>query len=207
MKNVYLYAQYTQTYFALRRMVGLIGMALPFTLMFGNYFLFSGVIVLPTVSEYYYTPMRDLFVGALVAIALFISFYSGVGIWDRVSGILAGVMALGVAFFPTPPGESTELAGKLHGVFAISLFLLLAAISIFRFPVKRERGPKKITDRLQIACGLVILGSVLATAGYFLARGFAKSEGCFVFIAESIALIAFGVSWFTEGLDLKQEIS
>jgi hypothetical protein len=28
-----------------------------------------------------------------------------------------------------------------------------------------------------------------------------------VFTVESIALMAFGVSWFTEGLDLKKEIA
>jgi hypothetical protein len=187
-------------------MVGWIGLALPFTLMLGNYLLFDGVFVLPTISEYYYSPMRDVFVGALVAIALFMSFYSGVGKWDRIVGILAGIFALGVAFFPTPPAGNTDFTGKLHGVFAISLFMLLAAISIFRFPLKRQHQSRKITDRIQVVCGLIMLGCVIAVAGYYYARGFTKSDGCFVFIAESIALMAFGLSWYTEGLDLKDEL-
>ena len=51
-----------------------------------------------------------------------------------------------------------------------------------------------------------MLGCVAAVFMYYYLRGFAKSEGYFIFLVESIALIAFGVSWFTEGLDLKKEI-
>ena len=65
---------------------------------------------------------------------------------------------------------------------------------------------KQATDTLQVICGLVILACVIAVCLYYLTRGFAKSEGCFVFLAEFAALVAFGVSWLTEGFDLKQEI-
>ncbi len=205
MKNDYLYVQYTKSYFSLRVAVGLIGMILPFVLMLGNYLLFKGEFVLPTISQYYHSPMRDVFVGGLISIASFLFFYSGYGKEDRVAGILAGFLALGVVFFPTST-SATSGDGQFHGFFAITLFVVLAVISIFDFPRKRPGNPKRPTDTLQVICGLVMLGCVIAVALYYATRGFAKSEGCFVFIAESIALIAFGVSWFTEGLDLKKEI-
>ena len=205
MKNDYLYVQYTKSYFSLRHAVGLIGMTLPFVLLFGNYLIFDGEFPLPTISQYYHSPMRDVFVGGLISIAAFLFFYSGYGKQDRISGILAGFLALGVVFFPTST-TATSSDGQFHGFFAITLFVVLAVISIFDFPRKRPGMKKRVTDTLQVICGLVMLGCVAAVGLYYATRGFAKSEGCFVFIAESIALIAFGVSWFTEGMDLKKEI-
>ncbi len=205
MKNDYLYVQYTKSYFSLRKAVGLIGILLPFVLMLGNYLYFEGEFVLPTISQYYHSPMRDVFVGGLISIASFLFFYSGYGKQDRIAGILAGFLALGVVFFPTS-ASATSGGGELHGFFAISLFVVLAGISIFDFPRKRPGTKKQATDKLQVICGLVILGCIIATGLYYAIRDFAKPEGCFVFIVESIALIAFGVSWFTEGLDLKREI-
>ena len=205
MKNDYLYAQYTKSYFSLRKAVGAVGMALPFVLMFGNYLIFKGEIPLPTISQYYHSPMRDVFVGGLISIACFLFFYSGYGKQDRAAGILAGFLALGVVVFPTSSSANSG-DGQFHGFFAITLFIVLAVISIFHFPRKRPGNPKRLTDTLQVICGLVMLGCVAAVGLYYAARGFAKSEGCFVFIAESIALIAFGISWFTEGMDLKKEI-
>ena len=206
MKNEFLYLQYTRTYFALRKAVGMIGILLPFVLMAGNYLYFDGEVVLSSISQYYHSPMRDVFVGGLLSIASFLFFYSGYGKADRMVGIVAGIFALGVVFFPTSPSTDPD-GGAMHGVFAISLFVTLALISIFDFPRKRPGTHKQITDTLQVICGLMILGCVIAVGLYYGTRGFAKSEGCFVFITESIALIAFGVSWFTEGLDLKREIT
>lgn len=206
MKNDFLYAQYTSSYFSLRKAVGLIGMLLPVVLMLGNYLYFSGEIVLPTISQYYHSPMRDVFVGGLISIACFLFFYSGYGKEDRVAGILAGLLTLGVVFFPTSATAAPD-EGGMHGFFAFSLFLVLSAISIFDFPRKRPGVEKQATDTLQVICGLVMLGCILAICLYYILRGFAKSEGFFVFCAESIALIAFGVSWFTEGLDMKNELT
>jgi len=206
MKNDYLYVQHTKSYFALRRAVGIIGLVLPFVLMLGNYYYFKGDLVLPTISQYYHSPMRDVFVGGLISIAAFMFFYSGYGKWDRLAGILAGFLTMGVVFFPTSVSVESG-GGRVHSVLAILLFLVLAAISIFHFPRKRPGVDTQRTDTLQVACGLIMLTCLLAVFLYYYVRGFAKSEGCFVFIVESIALMSFGISWFTEGLDLKREIS
>ena len=205
MKNDYLYVQYTQCYFSLRKAVGLIGMLLPFVLMLGNYLYFGGEVVLPTISQYYHSPMRDVFVGGLITMASFLFFYSGYGKTDRIIGIVAGSLTLGVVFFPTS-ASATSGDGQFHGFFAISLFVVLAVISIFDFPRKRPGMKKGRNDTLQVICGLVMLGCVIAVILYYAMRGFVKSEGHFVFILETIALIAFGISWFTEGLDLKNEL-
>lgn len=206
MKNEFLYVQHTKTYFGLRKAVGLIGLLLPFVLLLGNHLFFGGEFVLPSISQYYHSPMRDVFVGGLISVAAFMFFYSGYSKWDRYAGMLAGVLTMGIVFFPTSVSAEAG-GGKVHGVFAILLFLELAAISIFRFPRKRFGVARQRTDTLQVICGLIMLGCVLAVFLYFYFRGFAKCEGSFIFIVESIALMAFGVSWFTEGLDLRKEIT
>jgi hypothetical protein len=206
MKYEDLYSQHTHIYFSLRRAVGWIGMLLPFTLMLGNYLYFKGKIILPSISQYYHSPMRDVFVGALCSIASFMFFYSGLGKWDRYAGVLAGIFTLGVVFFPTSLENPHGLIGTLHSVFAALLFLHLAAISLFYFPRKREGRRKRVTDRIQAICGVMMLFCVIATFLFYNYINFGQPQSPFVFVTESIALIAFGVAWFTEGLDLEIEI-
>jgi len=205
--NKVLLSRHTHTYLALRRAVGLIGILMPFTLMLGNYYVFKGPIVLRSISRYYHSDMRDVFVAALYAMALFLFFYSGYGRRERWAGILAGVLTLGVVFFPTTLVGPTDLVGRLHYACAGLLFLLLAWISLFHFPRKRPGLAKRITDKIQVICGLLMIACVISIVLYY---AFIRVEGkdtCVVFVAESVALVAFGVSWLTEGLDLKKEIS
>ena len=91
----------TYSYLALRKAVGWIGILLPFVLMTGLIVLFREKTVLKTISLYYHSDMRDLFVGALCAIALFLFFYKGYSKWDNRAANLAAFFALGIAFFPT----------------------------------------------------------------------------------------------------------
>jgi hypothetical protein len=205
--NKFLYAQHTNRYLALRRAVGLIGILLPFTLMLGNFFVFRGEIVLRSISRYYHSDMRNVFVAALCAMALFMFFYSGYGRRERWAGVLTGVLTLGVVFFPTTLIGPTDLVGKLHYACAGLLFLLLAWISLFHFPRKRPGSRKNVTDKIQISCGLLMVACVVAIVLYYAFIRVEGTETIFVFVAETIALVAFGVSWLTEGLDLKKEIA
>ena len=60
---------YVLSYLDLRRWVGTIGIALPFVLIFGK-LIFEGGGLLPSISAYYYSVMRDVFVGSLAAVAV-----------------------------------------------------------------------------------------------------------------------------------------
>ena len=64
-----------------------------------------------------------------------------------------------------------------------------------------------MTDKIQVICGLLMITCVVAIVLYYAFIRVDGSETCFVFVAETVALVAFGVSWLTEGLDLKKEIS
>src|SRR5262245_66399087 len=55
----------------LRRGVGVIGIALPFVLVIGHFLFAKEVELLGSMSQYYYSEMRDVFVGAMCAMGAF----------------------------------------------------------------------------------------------------------------------------------------
>jgi hypothetical protein len=54
-----------------------------------------------SISAYYYTPVRAIFVGAMIAVALALIAYKGKGPWEDLSLNLAGMLAPVVAVAPT----------------------------------------------------------------------------------------------------------
>src|SRR6266508_2402637 len=96
-------------YTHLQQIVGVIAVALPFVLIVGNRLL-SGDELESSISAYYHTPMGDVFVGALCALAVFFLSYNykplpGFNLDNKLS-TFATVAALGVAFFPTTSDAS-----------------------------------------------------------------------------------------------------
>ena len=96
-------------YLTLRRVVGALGVLLPPILFFGALIL-SSTGLQESISHYYGTVMRGVFVGVLFAIGVFL--YSYIGYEpsddkkrfepsDNIAGNLACFFALGVALFPT----------------------------------------------------------------------------------------------------------
>ena len=90
------------SYMFLRQTVGWIGTLLPFVLLFG--LPISSTEPRPdSMSGYYYTDMRNIFVGALCALGVFLAAYDGYDDVDRWITNIAGLCAVGVAFCPTKP--------------------------------------------------------------------------------------------------------
>ncbi|HET8922593.1 MAG TPA: hypothetical protein VFN26_06305 [Candidatus Acidoferrum sp.] len=96
----------------MRKAVGIIGVALPFALAFGK-MLLQGSGLQPSISAYYYTDMRNVFVGSLCAIGVFLLSCKGYDWRDEAAGIAACVFAVGVA---------TELAGVAFPPMTLSIF-------------------------------------------------------------------------------------
>ena len=89
----------------LRKAVGLTGMLLPLALLLGGILCCHDKCIQHSLSRYYYTCIRDLFVGAICAIALFLFFYRGyisdkMGKWDKWASNIAGLCAVSVAWIP-----------------------------------------------------------------------------------------------------------
>ena len=195
------YSRHTYSYLALRKAVGWIGLLLPFTLMFGVFLIFKEDLIQRSISYYYHTGMGNVFVGALCAVALFMFFYSGHDKWDDWAGNMAGIFALGVAWFPTTEVGSTDLIGKMHLTFATLFFLTLAFYSLFLFTKKgSDPTPEKLRRNIIYKiCGLIMIACLIAMFVYFAFFKDSSSESSFVFWGETVALIAFGVSWLTKG--------
>ncbi|CAM4276493.1 hypothetical protein [Flavobacterium terrigena] len=174
-----------------------------------------------SISHYYYSSVGDIFTSSLFALSLFLFCYKGhplrkseFGLSDRAMSKLAAFFAIGIVVFPTSSPHcihdnlrtfiSSQNTGFIHFVFAGLFFTTLAFISIFNF-----RRTKKITEfgtkpshDLYKYCGFIMLACVLIIFVYkvFLRYKYEWLDNTYpVFIFETIALIAFGVSWLTKG--------
>lgn len=194
------YSRHTYSYIALRKTVGWIGILLPFVLILGNEVIFKGAFH-NSISYYYYTGMRNVFVGSLCAVGLFLFFYAGYDKWDDWAGNLAGAFAIGIAWLPTSE-YGLDTIGILHFVCATIFFLILALMSIFLFTKtdqEEEMGsPKKHRNTIYRICGYVMIGCLLAIVVYVMFFQ-EKKVTSLIFWAETVALVAFGVSWLTKG--------
>ena len=69
-------ALYAHSYLMIRAVVGVIGIVLPVVFIIGEmFFLRTGVQVRGSISAYYHTSMRDLFVGGLTVIGFLLLTY------------------------------------------------------------------------------------------------------------------------------------
>lgn len=198
MSNKNEYIRLTYSYLAIRKTTGWIGILLPFVLMIGG-ISFRGVVE-PSISDYYYTEMGDIFVGSLFAIALFMFFYTGYDKIDNIVGNFAGIFAIGTAIFPTPQEFGVNLSTTPHFFFASALFLTLAIFSLFIFTRGNKYNRKKrIRNRIYIACGIIMILSLVTSAIFLNLFADNYPESSFFFWGETAALLAFGFSWLTKG--------
>ena len=208
------------SYLTLRKFIGWLGFSLPFVLGVGGIVIdFNAIKFEPSISDYYYSTLRDVFVGVLFSISVFLMSYRGYDKKDHNASLLAGLCVLGVALFPTSPvcnPLSNELTvGMFHYVFVAGYFLTLSYISIFLFTkthvgAEATRTPKKLQrNNVYIVCGVLMILSLAAIGLNKLLNmhvDLCKETSCTVFLLESIAVLAFGVSWLTKGeLILKDE--
>ena len=187
------------SYRTLRRVVGVLGVALPIVLMLWGFALLGRVEILPSISDYYSLRTRDAFVGILFAIGWFLFSYRGHERKDDIAGDLACLFALAVAVFPNS-GAGWEKV--VHFGSAMLLFLVLAYFSIFLFTKSGgSPTPRKLTrNRVYRACGIVMVACIALIGIYtLLLKCTSLSDLHPVFWLESIALWAFGISWFVKG--------
>ena len=154
------------SYQEFRKLVGFLALAFLLALVIGAVLRcpVSGVELQSSISGYYYTAMRDVFVGTLCVVVFFIFFYWGYhdNPWDAVAAKAAYVFVLGVAGFltkveaPYPactirPGTTIpSWVGTIHYAFAASLFATLAVFSLVLFTKSKGRmtAAKKPQDDL-----------------------------------------------------------
>jgi len=216
------------SYKTLRRAIGWLGILLPVILFIGGC-LFAAEMKLevqPSISHYYFTNMREIFVGTLCAVAMFLFCYKGNNKQDSRAANLAGIFALLTALFPTDIIELSKVGNTatyyhgqaelvsfitvsfhdtIHFTCATLFFLTLAYMSLFLFT--KSKGymtrEKRRRNRIYKTCAWTMIGSILGIAAYFIGVHFKVFDDSthrpVVYVFEFIALIAFGISWLTKG--------
>ena len=205
------------SYYAMRRMVGYIALALPFALAAGYLlavFLEFGHLPHPllqrSISDYYYTPMRDYYVGSLSAIAAFLACSRGYDVHDEITGYFAAACVVGVACCPSfnpRSGSYTPLEfqlGLIHTAFAALMYLMLSYICIFLFrkssPAKPFTRRKRDRNRIYAACGIIMVACMMTMVGLTIHSVVERRHPShWLFWCEALALGAFGVAWLTKG--------
>ena len=197
------------SYLALRKAIGILGSALPFVVSLGALILF-GTGLQSSISAYYHTGMRDVFVGTLFATGFFLLSYKGYEQSDDIAGNLACVFAVGVALFPTAPAGTTSIGmrivGYIHLAFAALFFLTLTYFSLFLFtktnPNKTPTRRKLQRNTVYQVCGYTMAICILLMVVYkLLPESLSSSLRTLkpVYWLEALAILAFGVSWLVKG--------
>ncbi|PYC80190.1 hypothetical protein C7C46_12930 [Streptomyces tateyamensis] len=193
----------------LRLGVGAIGILLPPALPLGNW-LFAEFRGLSTsgfwpesMSGSYYTSTRNVFVGSLCALGVFLICYRFDRRDDRWS-TAAGVCAIGVALCPTTADNPTsfqQTVGALHLVLAALLYLVLALFSILSFRDPRLAQSRWAT-RGYLAAGVLIPVSLLFAMLAALTHLGTDWPVRPVYLCEWLATWAFGGAWTAAAVEL-----
>ena len=211
------------SYYSMRRAIGILGITLPLILVAGSA-LFGGCReVQSSISTYYHTNMRNIFVGYNCAVALFLFAYRGHDWRDNLTGYLGCIFVLGVAFLPCSigssnqacliiPGEQNPMVGKLHNLSALLYFIVLIIYSLILFPrthMDMITGEKMFMGRqkrrrnvVYYICGSLMTASLLLIIlhVWFLGKHYPNLKSLNpVFWLEVVILLSFGISWLTKG--------
>lgn len=201
------------SYMRLRQALGYVAILMPFVLALGAW-VAEGIPWADSISAYYYTSMRDVFVGTMFAIGVFLYCYRGQDRQDNVLTNLAGVAAAGIGLLPMEPEYSKVLIERhrdlasancyvphgllgYHFYMAAAFFGIVSYMAIFRF-TKTDQVPltaaKHKRNRVYTVCGVIMLGC-------FVWIGLLKwrwPDGSIV-IPETGAIVAFSAAWLTKG--------
>lgn len=174
-----------------------------------------------SISHYYYTSVGPIFIGAMFGVALFLLAYKGYekrqnefGFSDNFMTNFAAICAIGLVVFPTSANDfkdniyiflSSTIIGAIHLIFAFLFFIALAFMCLINFRRTHKvnvYGTSK-THTIYKNCGITMLVCLVLIIIYGIFFEHLKIEWLRklkpIFTLETIALIAFGISWLTKG--------
>lgn len=205
----------------LRIALGLLGFSLPLVLA-GTGLVMDGHVQ-PSISDVFHTTQRDLLVGGLSVIGMFLMLHRG---WRRWPGrwvspdfivFSAGLGAMGVAFFPNESAHVSTMsqaifgltvAPNLHYGAALILFLMMS-MSCFLIYAPASTGWER---RFHVWMGRVIFASGIMVLVFTTIKrmdtGWAHDlvvTHNMIFWDESIGVWAFSISWLLKAwMELRQ---
>lgn len=207
------------SYMGIRRAIGFSGLLLPVVLGPVGWLVF-GIDFQDNMSSYYHTALRDVFVGTMCSIGIFLFCYRGHDWVENWTANLGCVSALTVALFPLDPNSDPlhqkSLAGYVHTMSGGVFFSTLAFYSLFHFPsskVTSREGEPHESERNFVyrTSGIVILMSMVAMAAYLfvIPAGWKRflNDYNFLFWMEWIAVWSFAAAWLTKGRTIVADIA
>jgi len=165
-----------------------------------------------SLSAYYWTLdlERNFFVGVLCAVGVFLLLYKGyTTLEDRILD-LAGVAAVGVAFFPMDENGDCGTSGlSLHGTFAVIFFVCIAFICVFMSKHSLEdmtdqRRKALFTRAYKLCSGVMVLSIALAGLYKLLPENavLMLCENSIIFWSEALGVWAFSAFWYLKTREL-----
>lgn len=202
-----------RAYYDLRLLIGILGMALPLIISL-VYFILGNDPNYPgeetgfpdSISQFYRTKSRNVFVGFLCAIGIFLFTYKGYDSRDNRLGNIACLLALGTAFFPTTHPD--PVIHYLHLGCAALFFVTLIIFSGYLFRKTDTLDPprsKVMRNRIYLICAIVMTaGVILAALAVFVLPDKLNEKWNAVYWMEVLALEAFGISWLAKADEIKR---
>lgn len=203
------------TFITQQRVIAVLSFFLPLFLI--GWSILSGQGIRGSISEYYYTPVRDVFVGTLSALALFLWSYRGYHPTnpelraDRVVAKIASVAAALTALAPLKPRGAdwsctllqcvvgVDITYWIHNIAAAVFLTALAVFCLILFPMSaipnRDMGRNLVIYGVSgatmiIAVLLMVLWTFLPVEIYFMLGKYKP-----ILFLETVALMAFATSW------------
>ena len=209
---------YVRSFLWMRIWIGILGVVMPLWLVFEDKLAFDGdPFPRDSLSGYYYSGMRDVFVGTICAIGVFLFTYKiSERNLDNVASFLAGLAAAFVALCPTGPPESVstltplqewwgETTVKVIHFVAAGVFIGCLALLTYFFGVREGKRPRRPGRRspkfwqwYHWACTSAMVLAILWIV-VTMAVGWPPKA---LLAGEWLAVWAFGASWFMKGAEL-----
>jgi hypothetical protein len=206
-----------RSYRYLRLAIGGLAFFFPIVLFLGTYLFFFAHLetdwhLRPSISDFHQSAhLRDVFVGILVAIGVFLIAYlgpeknqkrlSGDDLWSTV----AGVCMILIALVPTTLWAWVHYlsAAVCFGTLAYFCLCLFTKTDTTTHATKKDKRILKAKERRNAfyrSCGYIIIACIVLIGVYKI--WFEKSslsQCCPVFWLESICVWAFSLSWLIKG--------
>lgn len=201
-------AYLVETYFVLRMVIAAGALILPAALLLWVA-LDPAVAMRGSLSAFYYSPARSVFVGILVAIGVALVAYRGYTRGENAMLNAAGVLSIVVALVPTADSSQPGLtvAGAVHAAAAVGFFVL-AALSIFFYGQETlsSLNDPHLRRRYRVVYRvLAVLVVAFPAAAVLVAWVVGPSVA--LFAGEAAALYAFAAFWLVKTYELARSQS
>ncbi|WP_299303074.1 hypothetical protein [uncultured Litoreibacter sp.] len=206
-----------KSFYRVRQALGWLGFMLPVLLMVSGMLARTGVE--PSISDFFHTVSRDIFVGIMFSIGTFLIVYEGYDrqpdetIADNWLATIAGISVFGVALFPneSPTGEIASVVQQTVGVglsplfhysCAFVFFYCMGHFCMFKFSKTSDKPRRKIYRgcgwAIIFSCAGLFFGSIAKKMGPPDVSAFIVDFDV-IFWVEVVGVWAFSLAWLVKG--------